>query len=549
MKKLAAGPLTLLSRSPYFDTDGARSNAQQAPGRRTLAWSLYAALMALGVFASMAAGRGHLGLHPLSYDYAHQALLAASGEWVTAFTIYHRWPPGYAAVLATFISLGAPPLRAEWILSVGAFAGVVTLTFVLARRLTTTAGGVIGAVLITFNIAMLRWANMGMSEMLFTLSILAAILMFDVFSVSASDGALARRFGLVVAAGVLLALPFWIRYIGLVVTFVGIVCAALLFISRPSARAAVATLLGTVLLIVGLLPLRNLLASGGLTGHEVGVQAANTFVSAMEQALRELCAAWVWHAVHSRPLVVWVTGVVVLVALAFPGLRRFRYAFTSWMPLAYVATLSIAASRTRIDTISDRYLVPILPLVVISVLVVAYTWRAMPWWRNRSWRCAGAGVGGIVFAVAAFAVWGGLERVVAGYAPPTANYSAETLEYIRRQIPKGTTVAGNRFGEQLCATTLDYECVDIPFNDPFNADYPKAYGVQLWSRDDALKVFREHDVRYVVFFLGAAAKDPFLEVGAYGEYVDSIVKGTLPEIRDVTKLKDGILISLQETGT
>jgi hypothetical protein len=324
----------------------------------------------------------------------------------------------------------------------------------------------------------------------------------------------------------------------------GAACAVLLFALRRTARPTTAVMLASLAVFVGLLPVRNLLASGGLTGHEVGVTAADTFASAMQQALREFCTVWLWSAYHARPIVTNVGGSVVLVALALLGLRRFRYALVSALPIVYVVALSLAASRTRIDTISDRYVEPIVPLVVISMVVAAYTWRVGPWWRYPASRWIGGAVGVMVLAVVALAVRGGLERVVSGHTPPAANYSPETLAYIRRTIGRGATIAGNRFGKQICATTLDYGYVGIPFDDPFNADYPKAYGVKLWTRDAALEMFRRHDVQHVVFFLGPEAKDPFLDAGAYGEYIGALAKGQLSEIQAVTRLPDGFIVSL-----
>ena len=134
--------------------------------------------------------------------------------------------------------------------------------------------------------------------------------------------------------------------------------------------------------------------------------------------------------------------------------------------------------------------------------------------------------------------------IIKGSSLPSVNYSPSTIDYIRKHLPKGTSIAGNRFGYQILAYTLDYEYVEIPFEDPFNSYYTRAYGLELWSRKKAIKVFLEQEVRYVVFFMGEYNEDPFLEVGAYGQYVSSMLTEHLPEIHERSKTPDGILISL-----
>ena len=66
-------------------------------------------------------GRGGIGLTPLSYSYAHETLLMASGRMRDALTQYVLWPPGYSLIAVPIVWLGVSPIRATWLISVAAF--------------------------------------------------------------------------------------------------------------------------------------------------------------------------------------------------------------------------------------------------------------------------------------------------------------------------------------------------------------------------------------------------------------------------------------------
>lgn len=102
----------------------------------------------------------------------------------------------------------------------------------------------------------------------------------------------------------------------------------------------------------------------------------------------------------------------------------------------------------------------------------------------------------------------------------------------------------SRYGVQLAATSLRYHVLSMPFDDPTNDDYTRAYGVVPWTRAAALRTFVQMGVRYVVFFLGRADPEPYLERGWYGSYVGSLVSASLPEVAAMTRLADGIVVTL-----
>ena len=65
---------------------------------RSTRWSslIYPAMFVVAVLTALTAARGRAGLLSLSYDYAHQSLLAAAGRLTEALTQFPKWPPGFA---------------------------------------------------------------------------------------------------------------------------------------------------------------------------------------------------------------------------------------------------------------------------------------------------------------------------------------------------------------------------------------------------------------------------------------------------------------------
>ena len=95
---------------------------------------LFGSIFLLAVLAALTAGRGRMGMGPSSYDYAHQALLLASGRVGDGLGLFPTWPPGFALLLTPLVWLGLSPLRAAWGISIVAFGVTSCLTFAIGRR-------------------------------------------------------------------------------------------------------------------------------------------------------------------------------------------------------------------------------------------------------------------------------------------------------------------------------------------------------------------------------------------------------------------------------
>lgn len=496
----------------------------------------------LGITIALIAGRLEMGLGATSYEFAHQALKIAAGEGLGD---YYQWPPGYAIVTAFLMKLGFAPLRGAWLISIVCTGGAAMMLYQLAHRITNRQGGILAALLFIANAAVLFYgSNSVQSEMLYIFSSLVALDFLERLCFGTDEKNVGRpRIWFAVITGIALALPFWIRYIGILFPLLGIgVCVILYVKGIPARRIELITTTVVTIIFGGMLMVRNVIFAESVAGHPTSGVPGETFSSAIAEFLWQLGGGLFWKRISPSPILkfaVVTSSASAIVILAAIGMRKLRLFILTSIPIAYMLLLAYVASHTRIDVIGWRFIFPILPFLILPIVLLWY-WSATlldvkPFVRRLS--------KGVITVFSGITFLSGSAMIVVGI-PSSPAYSHETIEYVTTHVSKGTTIAGSRYGMQLLATTLDYSYIEIPFDDPGNAGYTEAYGVHLWTREKALRTFVEKDVRCVVFFLGSDHEDGFLERGAYGDYVRSLYAGNVPEVSEQIATADGRVIRL-----
>ncbi len=147
-------------------------------------------------------------------------------------------------------------------------------------------------------------------------------------------------------------------------------------------------------------------------------------------------------------------------------------------------------------------------------------------------------------ALACFVI---VPSVASAMHPPrgdSGHWSPATIAWIRAHLPAGSAVLVNRHGMQLAAVTLDYRIHQVPFINPENGDYDRAYGARQWTRAELLRFAVDHEIRCLIFFLGSDRVDPLLGYGSYGDHVPRLLEGNAPEVADVVQTSDGTVVNL-----
>ena len=326
---------------------------------RTIYALIFLASIVIAIFACM----GQVGLHTVSYEVAAQALVIESGKGLGT----PIWPPGHALLMIPFIKCGLSPLRAAWLISLASFAVANVIIYVYVRRLATPLGGAIATVLFAFNPVIIQWANMATTEMLFICTTLAAFSAFDFYYLRDDVTTRYTSFLDAFIIGFLLATPFWIRYIGIVVPLIGSASLALLFYWAPHQRTKILTSILSMMFFLIPLIIRNMILAGNLTGHPMGAQPAETFVSAMARSLRYIGNSWPYSVDFLPEKIVVITMTALLFLLALSSMKRPRLLIISCFPILYVITLAYVASHTRIDDIGNRFVIPTFPYLAMSL--------------------------------------------------------------------------------------------------------------------------------------------------------------------------------------
>ena len=269
----------------------------------------------------------------------------------------------------------------------------------------------------------------------------------------------------------------------------------------------------------------------------MGLEPGDTFVSATGQLLAG--AAELWTAT-TLPLPGWLLLTLgVALAIGIPALLSWRspraYLFTA-APV-YLLMMAVSAASTRIDPIGQRFLFPVLPLAAISVAVLA--WRVLPLLPQSL--LVRRGIIALLFMAPLLR---GQTALRNGVTPLDTNYSPETLGYVRQAIEPGSTFAANRYGAQVYAVTLDYQVINLPWDDA--TGYNRAFGIHPLSEAEALDLFARSGVRYVVFFMGRKFGDGILDRGEYGPFVSDLYHQRVPLVGSVTRLADGVVLELRK---
>jgi 4-amino-4-deoxy-L-arabinose transferase-like glycosyltransferase len=470
-------------------------------------------------------------------------------------------------------------------ISLVSFGLTVAFAYVLAARLTgRRRAGLIAGFFALLVPPSLDYAHFVSSDPFFVAATLGVFVVVDRWlDTLARPGAPAHP-GVAVLVGVLLALPFWIRYIGLTVPVFFAPLLALFWWRWPRRRPALLLAGATAALLCAALVCRNLYYGAGAAGHPLGVTPGETFSSAFVKCLYMTGRDWV-YVLGRFNYWPWEKFVAALVLLAWlyavaTGRRDPRAMLPALWPMFYLIALSVAASITRIDELNPRFLMPAYPVgrsaavagagLLVAVAGIGWSLERINWHELRPvprWGivlpalavlAAGVGVAGLVYVrraaaerraahgvlLALLVAVPALGRVAFGVRE-TTTWSPVTLAYVVAQVPKGAVLAVNRSGFQLNAVTLDYAVTLIPFINRENGSYDEAYGAVPWTRPAALRWFIDHHAQYVVFFYGAAGADPLIANNAYGRYPPLLLTGSLPEVAGVVRLADGAVVTLQ----
>lgn len=341
-------------------------------------WLLTSALAA-GAMALAVVATGHgPGLSPDSASYLSTArnlaargdLLAFNGVELTFF------PPGLSTVLAGFVRGGIDAVDAARWVNVLALGAIVVLSHLLLRRhVRSTLVLGLSTGLVAASPVLLAHASMALSEPLFIVATLVALLLLEDVLESG-----ATRLPILFPSAVLAWIAFMLRYAGLALVVTGflvVLAARVRTGAKGRAAAAACAYAAAAVSVPALWMARNLLEGTDPLGNRAG--GSTGLWSNTRDAVRVVSR---WLIPDRIPTV--VGSVAVLVAVVTIGLTIWRASrgndgdrAAAWalFPVVAFAVISggtmLVASLAAVEHLNERYLAPLLvPLVVLVAWTV-----------------------------------------------------------------------------------------------------------------------------------------------------------------------------------
>jgi 4-amino-4-deoxy-L-arabinose transferase-like glycosyltransferase len=441
-----------------------------------------------GVGVVLLATRSGVGLGGDSYYYVSGArnLVAGLGFSRPAadggIRIITHYPPGYSALLAALIELGADALCAARALAAGLFGVNIGLFGLMVYRANRWPPAALVAAFLALTLpAWIVNHTWALSEPLFiTFTLLTFLLL-----VAAVERGRAREVG---AAGLAATLAFLTRYAGIALLVCGAVvllAAGPASIGRRSARAAAFVAVSAVGPIAW--AIRNLAATGSLTNR-----AFDVHLPGGERVLEAAQTITLWLLPARVPSLVraGLTAVVAIAALTLVvrllsrprgAGERARAVILGWVlaVFALVYPLFLAASLTFVDAstpLDDRILSPLLvSLLALAVLAFGEVWR-----NGRGPRWLRAVIGVAVAGFLALTLYRGYGAVLRlredgqGYAA-RAWRESELMHWVR-QLPGEVSIYSNELDAVYLQTGRQAFQVPIrwdPVREAPRDDYPE----------------------------------------------------------------------------
>ena len=318
------------------------------------------------------------------------------------------FPIGYPLLVGAAEAPGLSVERAALLISLLAALACVFVLDAIGRRLglTVTARAWVLAAFVASSWTPL-FAISALTEAIFTLAILAGLaLLLAALDVPEKHRA---RFGVALAAGMLLGLSYWLRYAGLFVLLALLPVAALAWAMKrrdAAANALIAFFAGALIVAGGML--RNIALMGSWRGGNTKTiensmgHIAHEFAIAIRDLLFGEPRMSEWLVLRGLLLAAIVIACIAGVAFYLkrprgepPADGSVKLAAGALLAVivSYVSALTYAAAHTGISY-GARYFYPMLPLAALLVgVAIAWTEQGIRDAGSRSrWRAAVAGV-------------------------------------------------------------------------------------------------------------------------------------------------------------
>jgi hypothetical protein len=452
-------------------------------------------------------------------------------------------PFGYNLALAVPLLLGIDPTNCALLINIISIVLSILFIYLICTLLLPPATSFGATAVIALNWLFLKINCRLGPEPLFVFTMLAATFFLLKRYINYNRPS-ARN---AILLGVLATLPVYIRYIGIVFTFISILFVIVETCIRRKTKGiyreslALITTPGTLVI---LLISYNYAASGVYSGHPIGISPAYTFPRALYYIVSGICLDTVFPFILYKSrissIIAFFVSTALLLVLLQASVRYRTVRLFAWFTSAYVMALAIAESITRIDLISERFIYPVFPFVVLGTFFLAHETRT----QLTSHRPVKVFIYCFLLACAVSIL--PTAYFIARGDQSGFCYSPQTIRSVKASFSPNENIFVNRYGAQIGIYRPDLHSHMLPFLDPVNGHYTEFYGIHPLSRDEFIKEMKIFGIHKMVFCLGHSGDgDSFIDNDYYGAFMKDIFSGHDPLVENIEFLPDGRIIILR----
>ena len=455
------------------------------------------------------------------------------------FTPFGKRPPGFSLLVAFLVYLGVPIIMASITITTISYALIPVFVFLIFKHYCSSNKAFLMALIVLLHPSLIYYSKIAAPEII-GVSILAATyyLYLRWIENQHSEG---ENYFHVFLLGLMLGLTIWFRYANAiyVVIFSGLIFFYAVLHARSRKSAGFALAFGGFLSIS--LLIRNYIYTGHLSGHPVISIKTNDIDVAIVKAFNLLTNHQFGLDVNDTIFAI-IFVVLLMVISIFTIIKSYKdklYLFKilpiAIMPLAYLLFFSYLQSITRVDDVSSRYLLPFYLSIIIQIIFILYSLNNMS---KYNFLFKSIFIVSVVFYSYASYKIGSADRTF-----NDRDYAPETINYILKNVEKGSTIIGSRYLGQLLMHSLDYGLLGLRFYSNYNKDYGRKLS---YDKKELIEKILKHKIKYLVIFTGKDKKENFINRSDYGEFVTSLVKNGSDIVESKIKLSDGIVITFKD---
>ncbi|MGB9407563.1 MAG: glycosyltransferase family 39 protein [Terracidiphilus sp.] len=530
--------------------------------RSGLILSIILALLSLTLSALIV--RGHISIGSLTYGYLTDTVRMVREGNLSSFdpdrlvqgtrfpfadplsdrAMNASDPFGYNIALALPLLLRIDPINCALLVNIISIVLSIVVFYLICALLFQPTAALGASVIFALNRLFLQINyNLG-PEPIFVLTILAATFFLLKRYINYNRPSVR----IAISLGVLVTLPVYVRYIGIVFTFIAILfILGETFIRRKTKGVFRETLalIATSAILVILLMAHNYAASGVLSGHPIGISPAYTFPQALFHMLVDIYSDTglplsAFFGPYVSVIIAFLVSTVFLLVLLLASVRYRNVRLFAWFTSAYVIAFAVSESITRIDLIDVRFIYPIFPFVVLGTFFLVHEARTLIT-SQRSVKVLTL----CFILICSVSILLSTPLITRG-RQSEYNYSPQTIRAVMASFPPNENIFVSRYGAQISIYRPDLHSHMLPFVDPGNGHYTEAYGIHLLTRDEFIDEMKIFGIHKIVFCLGRTVNgDGFIENDYYGAFMKDIFSGHDQLVENIQYLPDGRIITLR----